>query len=199
LVCRVVHVVLREQIVTGDTANKARPDHHIPARARCAHSRKDLFTHSSRVHQKFVSIKLALRVQEAPIDALIRAVLADLAERLIHALSQIRRGSETSAFAAPPEIAAQIGCPIGEFPAVLRSLGLKPAEKDKSGAVKLWRFAANRQRKPQREEQAQPAPTGPFAALAALVAPAPALSRRRRRRPRAIKQPDKQVASKAAT
>jgi ATP-dependent RNA helicase SUPV3L1/SUV3 len=128
-----------------------------------------------------------------------RAVRADLAERLIHALSQIRRGSETSAFAAPPEIAAQIGCPIGEFPAVLRSLGLKPAEKDKSGAVKLWRFAANRQRKPQREEQAQPAPTGPFAALAALVAPAPALSRRRRRRPRAIKQPDKQVASKAAT
>ena len=35
-----------------------------------------------------------------------RAVRADLAERLAGALSQARRGSETSAFVAPPELAA---------------------------------------------------------------------------------------------
>ncbi len=74
-----------------------------------------------------------------------RAVRADLAERLAGTLSQVRRASETSAFAAPPELAAQVGCPLAEFPAILRALGLKPAEKDKeTGAVKLWRFPSQR-------------------------------------------------------
>jgi len=69
----------------------------------------------------------------------------DLAERLAGTLSQIRRGSETSAFAVPPELAAQVGCPTADFPAILRALGLKPAEKDKeTGAVELWRFPAQR-------------------------------------------------------
>ena len=78
-----------------------------------------------------------------------RAVRADLAERLAGALSQIRRGSETSAFVVPPELSAQVGCPQAEFVGVLRALGLKPAEKDKeTGAVKLWRFHS--QRRPER-------------------------------------------------
>ncbi len=82
-----------------------------------------------------------------------RAVRADLAERLAGALSQARRGSETSAFVAPPELAAQVGCPLAEFPAMLRALGLKPAEKDKeTGAVKLWRFPSQRRHEPRRVE-----------------------------------------------
>jgi ATP-dependent RNA helicase SUPV3L1/SUV3 len=115
-----------------------------------------------------------------------RAVRADLAERLVSALSHIRRGSEKSAFAVPPELAAQIGCPIGDFPAILRSLGLKPAEKDKdTGAVKLWRFAAARPPHAARSDKPAPVPTGPFAALASLVAPQPQAHRpRRRRKPR---------------
>jgi ATP-dependent RNA helicase SUPV3L1/SUV3 len=137
-----------------------------------------------------------------------RAVRADLAERLAGSLSQIRRGSETSAFAVPPELAAQVGCPQADFPAILRAVGLKPAEKDKAtGAVKLWRFPANRtaprEPKPARntaptakpvEPQSarlappRPVPTGPFAALADLVimqAPQlPAQPQRRRRRNR---------------
>ena len=75
----------------------------------------------------------------------------------------------------PPELAAQVGCPDADFPAILRALGLKPAEKDKeTGAVKLWRFPA--QRPPQRQRagreqpaRPQPPPTGPFAVLAELV------------------------------
>lgn len=116
-----------------------------------------------------------------------RAVRADLAERLILSLSQIRRGSETSAFAVPPELAAQIGCPIAEFPSILRSLGLKPAEKDKAtGAVKLWRFASQRPQLQREAVKAAPAPppTGPFAALAGLIIAPPPQHRRRRRKPR---------------
>jgi ATP-dependent RNA helicase SUPV3L1/SUV3 len=117
-----------------------------------------------------------------------RAVRADLAERLIGALAQIRRGSETSAFAVPPDLAAQVGCPAADFPAILRGLGLKPAEKDKTtGAVTLWRFPA--QRTPEQSARARngqhaapPAPpSGPFAILADLVAPQPVRQRRRRR------------------
>ncbi len=110
-----------------------------------------------------------------------RAVRADLAERLMASLSQIRRGSETSAFLVPPELAAQIGCPLAELPAVLRSLGLKPAEKDQeTGTVKLWRFASNRPRQPRADAPSPPA-TGPFAALAGMIAPPPQRQRRRRR------------------
>ena len=109
------------------------------------------------------------------------------------ALSQVRRGSETSAFAVPPELAAQVGCPAADFPAILRALGLKPAEKDKAtGAVKLWRFPSQRApdhaRKPTRNgptAKPAPPPTGPFAVLAELVTPtAPPRQQRRRRRHR---------------
>ncbi|HEX5007487.1 MAG TPA: helicase, partial [Hyphomonadaceae bacterium] len=118
-----------------------------------------------------------------------RAVRADLAERLVSALSHIRRGAEKSAFAVPPELAAQIGCPIGDFPAILRSLGLKPAEKDReTGAVKLWRFAAARPPHAPRSDKPAPVPTGPFAALASLVAPQQQQRPRRRRKPRPRKQ-----------
>jgi ATP-dependent RNA helicase SUPV3L1/SUV3 len=121
-------------------------------------------------------------------------VRADLTERLAAALSQIRRGSETSAFAVPPELAAQVGCPTADFPAILRAIGLKPAEKDKeTGAVKLWRFPAQRSpernlRKPEQPARPAPPPTGPFAALAELViaqpgARPPHRKRRRNRRP----------------
>ena len=116
-----------------------------------------------------------------------RAVRADLAERLIFSLSQIRRGSETSAFAVPPELAAQIGCPIAEFPSILRSLGLKPAEKDKAtGAVKRWRFASQRTQPPREAVNAAPSTpsTGPFAALAELIVAPQPQHRRRRRKPR---------------
>ena len=123
-----------------------------------------------------------------------RAVRADLAERLAGSLSQIRRGSERSAFAVPPELAAQVGCPTADFPSLLRALGLKPAEKDKeTGAVKLWRFPSQRSSDPtpshaEPRVRAAPPPTGPFAALADLVIahqPAtPQLQRRRRRQRR---------------
>ncbi len=130
-----------------------------------------------------------------------RAVRADLAERLIASLGQIRRGSETSMFAVPPELSAQIGCPIADLPAVLRSLGLKPAEKDKeTGAVKLWRFATQRPPEQRVKSSAPPAPppSGPFAVLAGLVAPPPERQRRRRRhRPKAPAQ--QTAAPKAAS
>lgn len=137
-----------------------------------------------------------------------RAVRADLAERLAGSLSQIRRGSETSAFAVPPELSALIGCPQADFPAILRALGLKPAEKDReTGAVKLWRFPARRdhghdahRRKgsthggksgeghPARPARLTPPPAGPFAVLADLMMiqppQLPARPQRRRRRSR---------------
>ncbi len=144
-----------------------------------------------------------------------RAVRADLAERLAVMLSQIRRGSETSAFAVPPELSAQVGCPQADFPAILRGLGLKPAEKDKeTGAVKLWRFPA--QRTPQREAKParpaaseakptpppppRPIPTGPFAALAELIImqPQPARADKPRRR-RRHRRPATAAAPKAAS
>jgi ATP-dependent RNA helicase SUPV3L1/SUV3 len=132
-----------------------------------------------------------------------RAVRADLAELLASALSQIRRASEASTFAVPPELAAQVGCPTADFPAILRALGLKPAEKDKdTGAVKLWRFPAQRQherhlRKPEQPARPQPPPTGPFAVLAELFVAQPASApNRRRRRPR---RPQAAPAPKAAS
>mgnify|MGYP003528782694 FL=1 len=120
-----------------------------------------------------------------------RAVRADIAERLMASLSQVRRGSETSAFPVPPDLAAQLGCPIAEFPAILRGLGLKPAEKDReTGAVKLWRFPAQRSPEPAKAPRnghtapPAPPPSGPFAILAELVAPQPIRHRKRRRHKR---------------
>jgi ATP-dependent RNA helicase SUPV3L1/SUV3 len=126
-----------------------------------------------------------------------RAVRADLAERLVVFLGRIRRGSETSAFGVPPELAAHIGCPSAELPAVLRSLGLKPAERDRAtGAVKLWRFAAIRAQSG-RTDAAAPS-TGPFAVLADLVAPSQQ-RQRRRRKPRPNPAPGAAVAPKTAS
>jgi ATP-dependent RNA helicase SUPV3L1/SUV3 len=134
-----------------------------------------------------------------------RAVRADLAERLAGTLSQIRRGSETSAFAVPPELAAQVGCPTADFPAILRALGLKPAAKDKeTGAVKLWRFPAQRSPAPapqlaQQPVRTGPPPTGPFAALADLViAHQPARPQPQQRRRRKQRRPSTVLAPKAA-
>jgi ATP-dependent RNA helicase SUPV3L1/SUV3 len=154
-----------------------------------------------------------------------RAVRADLAERLASSLSQVRRGSETSAFVVPPELAAQVGCPNADFPAILRALGLKPAEKDKeTGAVKLWRFPAQRPRvqrapvqpapapptssresgvrEPKRDRLARPPappPTGPFAVLAELVFTQPSAARPQQRRRRRNRRPQQAAAPKAAS
>jgi len=118
-----------------------------------------------------------------------RAVRADLAERLSQGLSAARKAAGTSAFIAPPELSATIGCPTAEFPNVLRALGLKPAQKDDKGAVLLWRLTSakspERQGKErQSKETAQPAPppSGPFAALAVLTQTPPASTKRRRRK-----------------
>ncbi len=122
-----------------------------------------------------------------------RAVRADMAERLSWTLSQTRRGSETSAFAAPPELAALIGCPIAEFPDVLRALGLKPAERDPgTNTVTRWRFASQRSAQRRNERQRETATaSGPFAALAVLTAPAakPAAPQRKRRHRQRRPQP----------
>ena len=159
-----------------------------------------------------------------------RAVRADLAERLAVMLSQIRRGSETSAFAVPPELSAQVGCPQADFPAILRGLGLKPAEKDKeTGAVKLWRFPAQRTQTPAarpqpdkpattgeatprhkrpgakpapppRPERPRPPPSGPFAVLADLIIAQPAPARADKpRRRRRHRRPAAAAAPKAAS
>lgn len=141
-----------------------------------------------------------------------RAVRADMAERLAWQLAQARRTAEKSAFAIPPEMAATIGCPLAEFPVVLKALGLKPAERDaETQEVKLWRFDAARRpepkparqpqarpgqdrsgrppekarRKPPKPEPPKPPPTGPFAVLASLTfKPAVAKARPKRRRRR---------------
>lgn len=74
-----------------------------------------------------------------------RAVRADMAERLLWQLSEIRRASPTSTFAAPVNLAALVGSPAAEFPDILRALGLKPAQRDpETDAVVLWRFAGKR-------------------------------------------------------
>ena len=80
---------------------------------------------------------------------------------------------------------------LEETAAILRGLGLKPAEKDReTGAVKLWRFPAQRTHEPtsapRNGHTATPAlaPSGPFAGLAELMAPQPASHRRRRRHKR---------------
>lgn len=119
-----------------------------------------------------------------------RAVRADIAERMMTGLSLIRRGSETSAFEVPREMAAQVGCPGDEFPALLKSLGLRPVEKDEtSGRVKRWRFPAARAQQADVRHQPGQSPggtasSGPFAALAELLVAPPARPVRRRRRAR---------------
>ncbi|HEY7798725.1 MAG TPA: hypothetical protein VIA80_08190, partial [Hyphomonadaceae bacterium] len=76
-----------------------------------------------------------------------------------------------------------------------------PAEKDKdTGAVKLWRFAAVRPPHATRPDRPSPIPTGPFAALASLVAPQPQQRQRRKRKPRPRKpSPPQPATPKAAS
>jgi hypothetical protein len=117
-----------------------------------------------------------------------RAVRADMAERLSFALTQARRASDAASFIAPPELAALIGCPLGEFEDVLRAMGLKPAERNaQTRAVTRWRFPTRRTPPATKADLPPPPPaTGPFAALAQLRIPAaePAPAHRKRRRKR---------------
>ncbi|MEZ5938350.1 MAG: helicase-related protein [Hyphomonadaceae bacterium] len=122
-----------------------------------------------------------------------RAVRADMAERLAWSVSQARKASETSHFEAPADLAALVGCPGAEFPEVLRSIGLTPAERDKAtGAVTRWRYrAAQRAKDAARPSKPAPPPSGPFAALAELVETKPVAAtkhKRRRRSPRARRE-----------
>ena len=115
-----------------------------------------------------------------------RAVRADMAERLSWSLGQARKASETSAFAPPPELAALIGCPGGEFGDVLRAIGLKPARRDKeTGEPDLWRFASKRRENEKAQTQQTKANAdSPFAALAALASPVEPAQSKRRRKPK---------------
>jgi ATP-dependent RNA helicase SUPV3L1/SUV3 len=116
-----------------------------------------------------------------------RAVRADMAERLSLQLVTARRAAGAAAFAPPPELAATIGCPLAEFPDVLRALGLKPASRDpETRAVATWRLPSTRRPEPAKPAAPPPPATGPFAALAELrlVADAPQRPQRRRRRKR---------------
>lgn len=120
-----------------------------------------------------------------------RAVRADMAERLAWTLAQARRAAGSAAFAAPAELAALIGCPAGDFPAVLRALGLKPAQRGAAaGEVAMWRFASTKR---VRTSAAPAQPVGAFASLAefaaarapaapAAASPGGAPAKRRRRR-----------------
>jgi len=141
-----------------------------------------------------------------------RAIRVDLADRLAGALFRIRRASDTSAFAVPADLCAQVGCPQADFADVLRALGLRVVERDKqTQAISLWRFPSHRSGRelskgadagsasdgrssgpgvgtaPRRFQQTA-SPAGPFAALADLIVlqpdPAAAVGRRRKRRPR---------------
>jgi ATP-dependent RNA helicase SUPV3L1/SUV3 len=99
-----------------------------------------------------------------------RAVRADLVERLLNRFLAERRASSGATFAAPEGAAAMIGCPAGEFPKVMQSLGMIPARRGQApGIVELWRF-------PAAERAATHVPVvadGPFAALAELRPAAP--------------------------
>ncbi len=116
-----------------------------------------------------------------------RAVRADLAERLAHALSEARKAAGSSAFEAPGQLAALIGCPAKEFPGVLRALGLVPAERNAdTGEALRWRYASKAAR-PRQPSGPATLPSGQFSTLAALsgamaaTSPSPARQRRKRR------------------
>lgn len=97
-----------------------------------------------------------------------RAVRADLAERLAHALSEARKASGTAAFEAPRQLAALVGCPARDFPGVLRSLGLAPAQRDpETGEIIRWKFAS-RATKRRRQPETAILPSGQFSTLAQL-------------------------------
>ncbi len=116
-----------------------------------------------------------------------RAVRADLAERLAHALSDARKTSGASAFEAPAQLSALIGCPAKEFPGVLRALGLVPAERHaETGETLRWRYAS-RAGRPSRPAAAPALPAGAFTSLAqlALSVEAAAPPRRQKRKRRA--------------
>jgi len=76
----------------------------------------------------------------------------------------------------------ELGWSEDEARRILRGLGFVPVRRPKPGAPTLWR---RRGMGPGRPASEKIAPASPFAALAALKAPAPA-NRRRRRKPRAL-------------
>jgi ATP-dependent RNA helicase SUPV3L1/SUV3 len=112
-----------------------------------------------------------------------RAVRADMAERLSVLLSDARRTSTSSRFEVAPALAAIIGCPLRDFPAILRALGLIPAQRDPEGTVSHWRFAGARTAA-ETVRMAPANPHSPFAELASLSAPTANATPKRRRRKR---------------
>ena len=144
-----------------------------------------------------------------------RAVRADLAERLAVMLSQIRRGSETSAFAVPPGTLRTGRLPAGRLPRHPprprpqarregqgdrrgQTLALPcPAHASARGQARARPCAGYQaEAKPLPPPPPRPLPTGPFAVLAELIImqPQPARAdkprrRRRHRRPAAAAAP----------
>jgi len=71
----------------------------------------------------------------------VRAVRADLAERLAWEIKKRQKEAEKNLFALPPELASVISCPGDMFPMVLKGMGLVIAEKDpETGVPTLWRY-----------------------------------------------------------
>ena len=120
-----------------------------------------------------------------------RAVRADMAERLSWQIGQLRKSSENSAFAIPPDHAALVGAPLDDFVEIVKAIGLIPAERDKeSGAVTLWRFSAKKtQEKKQAVQTARAVEDSPFAALAALVSTEPERDKPKKKPRRRKKKP----------
>jgi ATP-dependent RNA helicase SUPV3L1/SUV3 len=114
-----------------------------------------------------------------------RAVRVDALEALAEALMSAR---SAQAFALPAGAASLIGCPAGAFEEVLRALGWRKAKKAEGEAPALWRPPAARpaakrpalRSRNDMERRGEPVHS-PFAALAALAAPASKSPRRRRR------------------
>lgn len=121
-----------------------------------------------------------------------RAVRADLCERLAWEVAKRRKEAEKSQFAVEIDLASVISCPGEDFPAVLKGLGLMPAEKDpETGVPTLWRYGGRRPegsknrnagpRKPRSKKPDQSSrgprkaknkvsdPDSPFAALSVLL------------------------------
>ncbi len=130
------------------------------------------------------------------------AVRLDMLERLADALREARKAAGSAPFAAPPEMAALIGCSREELGRVLQALGYRairpkpvsaapaaaPAETaaPDAAAAPPAPLAAELWRAPRPRRQREGAPSrevsSPFAALADLKQPAQPAPRRRKRR-----------------
>lgn len=86
-----------------------------------------------------------------------RAVRADLAERLAWDISKRRREANAPKFEIPPEVASIVSCPGAEFPALLKGLGVVPAERTEvkdeetgevTSQVTSWRYLSRSRSQP---------------------------------------------------